>query len=348
MSKFFLRQLPLIGREGQRKLKDSFVCVVGVGGLGSVVADLLVRSGVGKIRLIDKDTVQASNLHRQLLYSYEDLGKSKAETAAQKLRKIYPEVSVEIFKEFIHAENALELLAGCDVVVDCTDRIRTRYILNDAAWLLGIPWVYGALLKYSFQVSVFNFQGGASYRCLFPEIPSEEEIPTCNSEGVLPPSVYVAASLQANEVLKTLLEDNENLLNGKLLLGDLQKNQYTIFEIPPCEKIKNEILKHRRIAVGTRKKQKEDGFVSYAELLRWQEEKKEFLLWDLRFPWEEDNCKLQGERVDLGELTTKLQAIDREKRIVFFCSQGIRSRLARRFAEQAGFREVFHSYCSEL
>ncbi len=339
MKNFFLRQLPLLGEKGQEKLAKSVVGIVGVGGLGSVVADLLVRSGIGKILLIDKDFVRSENIHRQLLYTYHDLNKPKVLAAKEKLQAVYPDGSVEIFQTFLTKKNATDLLASCHVIVDCTDRIRARYILNDVSEKLNIPWVFGALLKYSFQLSVFNLQGKYNYKCLFPEEISEEEIPTCNTEGILPPTVYAAASLQANEVLKILLGETENLLNGKLLLGNLLENRYEVLEISPCSRTNETFFVENKIS---------EGFIAYSELLQWLKENKDFLLWDLRFPWEEEECQISGEKTDLGELKEKLRLLSKDRTLVFFCNRGIRSRLAMQTAKSEGFFNSFFSYCPKF
>ncbi len=222
--------LPEIGLIGQEKLAAAKVLVVGAGGLGSPVLQYLVAAGVGKIGIVDGDVVAVSNLHRQVLYTPTDVGKPKVLCAQNQLQKHNPEVLIDVYNVFISAKNAAEIIANYHIVVDGTDQIAVRYLLNDACVNLGKPLVYGAIHKFQGQVSVFNFLGGPTYRDLFPDEPAEDSIPSCAENGVLgilPGFVGVA---QANEVLKIILNFG-NVLSGKLWVFDAKTMCSELIEI---------------------------------------------------------------------------------------------------------------------
>jgi len=215
----YSRQIILdeIGLLGQEKLAAAKVLVVGAGGLGCPVLQYLVAAGVGKIGIADGDVVSISNLHRQVLYSTKDVGKPKVECAKARLLAQNPEVKIDVYNEFISEENAAEIIAKYDIVVDGTDQIPVRYLWNDVCTTLAKPWVYGAIHKFEGQVSVFNFQGGPSYRDLFPEQPAVRSIPSCAENGVLGVLPGMIGLVQATEVLKIILGFGE-VLSGKLWL----------------------------------------------------------------------------------------------------------------------------------
>jgi molybdopterin/thiamine biosynthesis adenylyltransferase/rhodanese-related sulfurtransferase len=211
--------LPRIGEGGQAQLKSSKVFCVGAGGLGSPALLYLAAAGIGRLTIIDDDTIERSNLQRQILHADQNVGALKAESAMLRLRELNPSISIEIYTERLTSENALELLSGHDIVVDGTDNIPTRYLINDACELLGIPWVYGSIYRFEGQVSVFNMDGGPTYRDLFPTPPSPESVPSCEDGGVLGVLPGVIGSIQATEAIKVLLGIGEPL-RGKLLIYD--------------------------------------------------------------------------------------------------------------------------------
>ena len=212
-------QLPEIGEAGQLKLRAARVLVVGAGGLGCPVLQYLAAAGVGTLGIIDADVVDESNLHRQILFGPADVGRSKAETAAAVVARLNPLVATEVHNTRLDLSNVRALVEAYDVVVDGTDNFATRYLLNDACVLLGRPLVSGAIYKFEGQVSVFNYQGGPTYRCLFPVPPGADEAPNCSATGVLGVLPGVVGTAQATETLKVLLNLGE-VLSGRLWLFD--------------------------------------------------------------------------------------------------------------------------------
>jgi molybdopterin/thiamine biosynthesis adenylyltransferase/rhodanese-related sulfurtransferase len=208
-----------VGPKGQAKLKASSVLCIGAGGLGSPVLMYLAAAGVGRIGVVDPDRVEASNLQRQILHGESTLGHPKVESARARLADINPHVHVEVFETALSSENALQLLADWDVVVDGSDNFPTRYLVNDACVLLDKPLVYGSIYKFEGQMSVFNYRGGPNYRDLFPEPPPPGAVPSCAEAGVLGVLPAVVGSVQATETLKILLDIGESL-SGRLLLYD--------------------------------------------------------------------------------------------------------------------------------
>lgn len=211
--------LPEVGPEGQARLKESAVLVVGAGGLGSPLLMYLAAAGVGRIGIVEYDTVDLSNLQRQVLYTTFDVGQPKAEVAASHLSALNPHVQVEAHPVRLTSQNALDLFARYDLIVDASDNFPTRYLVNDAAVLVDKPLVYGAIHRFDGQVSVFHYQGGPCYRCLFPKPPKPGSVPSCAQAGVFGVLPGVVGSLMAAEVLKLLLGIGRPL-SGRLLLYD--------------------------------------------------------------------------------------------------------------------------------
>lgn len=215
----YIRQTTLkgFGLEGQKKLTDSKVLVIGAGGLGVPVLTYLNAMGVGKIGIVDYDVVSITNLHRQVLYAQSDVDTSKVIAASEKLKAQNPDTDIVVYHTFLTTKNALEIIEDYDIVVDASDNFPTRYLVNDACVILNKPFVYGALHGYEGQVSVFNFNGGPTYRCLFPNMPKENEVPNCNEHGVLGIIPGIIGNLQALETIKVITGIGE-VLAGKLLL----------------------------------------------------------------------------------------------------------------------------------
>ena len=211
--------LPEVGLEGQKKLKASSVLCVGTGGLGSPLLMYLGAAGVGRIGIVDFDTVDASNLQRQVIHGTSTVGRPKVESARERLRDLNPNVQVDVYETPLSSENALDILAPYDVVVDGTDNFPTRYLVNDACVILGKPNVYGSIFRFEGQASVFNHAGGPNYRDLYPEPPPPGLVPSCAEGGVLGVLPGIIGCIQANETLKILLGIGETL-SGRLLLFD--------------------------------------------------------------------------------------------------------------------------------
>ncbi|GIW24010.1 molybdopterin-synthase adenylyltransferase MoeB [Meiothermus sp.] len=211
--------LPGVGGAGQARLKQSSVLVVGAGGLGSPVLMYLAAAGVGRLGIVEMDRVALSNLQRQVLFDTEHIGQPKAEVARARLNGLNPHIEIHTHTLKLDSHNALEILAPYDLVVDCSDNFPTRYLVNDACVLLDKPLVYGAIHQFEGQLSVFHYQGGPCYRCLFPNPPQPGTVPNCSEAGVFGVLPGVIGSLMATEALKLLLGQGE-VLSGKLLLYD--------------------------------------------------------------------------------------------------------------------------------
>ena len=226
--------LDKIGLEGQEKLKGAKVLVIGAGGLGCPVLQYLTAAGVGTIGIIDFDIVDETNLQRQILFTVNDVGVNKAEAAENRLRQLNPYVRFNIYPERLTTKNALNLFSEYDIIVDGTDNFSTRYLVNDACVITGKPLVYGAIYKFEGQVAVFNFNGGPSYRCLFPEPPKSGSVPNCSEVGVIGVLPGLIGTQQANEVIKLILEIGEPL-SGKLLTYNSLDNSFFTLKVNRSE-----------------------------------------------------------------------------------------------------------------
>jgi adenylyltransferase/sulfurtransferase len=211
--------LPEIGKEGQERLMEAKVLVIGAGGLGCPALQYLAAAGVGAIGIADGDTVEMSNLQRQVLYTESDIGSGKAVTAQKRVQAANPHVQVNVHPFKVGQDNITALVAGYDIVVDGTDNFASRYLINDACALLNKPWVFGSIYRFEGQVSVFNYEGGPGYRSLFPFPPGEEESPDCSMTGVLCSLPGIVGSLQATEVVK-MITGAGSVLSGRLLIID--------------------------------------------------------------------------------------------------------------------------------
>ncbi|MEN2997827.1 MAG: HesA/MoeB/ThiF family protein [Brevinematia bacterium] len=230
-----------IGIEGQKKLLSSKVLVVGAGGLGSPVMYYLSAIGIGKIGIVENDVVELSNLQRQIIHDSQHIGVHKGELAKKKINALNPETEVELFKTFLDATNATEIVNKYDVIIDCTDNLQTRLLLNDTSYLLGKPLVHGAVSEFTGQVSVFiPGENTPCYRCIYEE-PSTELTTSCRERGILGSVAGVIGTIQATETIKVILGIGESLV-GKLLVYEALKAKFSIFTIkknsscPLCNK----------------------------------------------------------------------------------------------------------------
>ena len=229
--------LPGIGGEGQQRLKEASVLVIGAGGLGSPVAMYLAAAGVGRIGLVDFDAVELSNLQRQLLHDTDDVGRPKVASGADRLRALNPNVEVVAHQTLLSSENAFDVLGGYDIVVDGTDNFPVRYLVNDATQMLRKPLVYGSIYQWEGQASVFlPGEETPCYRCLFPEPPPPGTVPSCAEGGVFGVLPGIIGSIQAVEAIKLALGVGETLA-GKLVLYDAMRNEFTTVKLrwdPDC------------------------------------------------------------------------------------------------------------------
>ncbi len=325
------RQISLkdFGPNAQQALRESSVLVVGLGGLGVPVLQYLNAMGVGTLGLIDQDTVELANLQRQVIYSEEDIGQSKLAIALQKLKAQNSETTFHSYDSFLVRENALEIIDQYDLVVDATDNFATRYLINDCCVILNKPFVYGALHGFEGQVSVFNYKGGPTYRCLFPNPPTNSEIPNCDENGVLGVVPGIVGNLQALETVKVLTGIGE-VLSGQLLLFDgltqsFQKIRFNsksanleisslqeTYDIPVCDNIPS---------------------VSPEELKKLLDSTDPVQLIDVRTEAEFDDYHLpDAVHIPLDELESRMNEIEFKREVYFLCQSGKRSEAASRMA----------------
>ncbi|MBF8247876.1 MAG: molybdopterin biosynthesis protein MoeB [Bacteroidetes bacterium] len=340
--------MPEVGLEGQRKLKSSSVLVVGAGGLGSPVALYLAAAGVGRIGIADSDTVDLTNLQRQILHSTEDLGQPKTESAGRRLRNLNPEIEIEMHRARLSSENALDILKDFDVVVDGTDNFPSRYLLNDACVLLGKPNVYGSIFRFEGQVSVFDAEDGPCYRCVYPEPPPPGLVPSCAEGGVLGVLPGIIGTLQASEVIKLLLGIGESLM-GRMLLFDALKVQFRELKIrkdpkcPVCGEnptIRELIDYDAFCGYDSRNAGKNEAEISVEELRRRLDNGDDILLLDVREPVESEIVTIGGILMPLRDLPGRVRELDSAREIVAYCHHGERSQRAVALLKELGFKKA--------
>lgn len=311
-----------IGESGQKKLKAAKVLVIGAGGLGCPILQYLAAAGIGHLGIIDHDTIDVSNLQRQILFNHDDLGKNKAKVAAKKLSLLNPYVIFRIFDFALSTRNALEIFKDFDIIVDGSDNFPTRYLVNDAAVISKKPLVFGSIFKFEGQVSLFNFEDGPNYRCLFPSPPRPGEVPSCSEIGVLGVLPGIIGSLQANEVLKLVLNLGENL-SGKLLSFNALNLSQQIFKFSKNEDIKIlELQKDYESFCGF---ESPDDQITYEGLLRFGQD---YSLLDVRSKSERDINSLGGIHIPLDEIEDRWTEIETKKTVVVYCQSGKRSAAA--------------------
>ncbi len=321
--------LPEFGEEAQLKLKNAKVLVIGAGGLGCPALLYLTAAGVGTIGIIDGDIVDESNLQRQVLFASRDIGKKKAEIAAQKLSKQNQFVHFKVYSELLTNQNALALFEQYDVIVDGTDNFATRYLCNDAAVICNKPLVHGSIFKFEGQVSVFNYQNGPTYRCLFPEPPSAGTVPSCSEIGVIGVLPGIVGNYQALETIKVITGVG-SALSGKLLCINTLNNSQQILEFDRDETLAtvSRLLDSYEVFCGFNPLIKEITF-DEAQLLL---EGKNHQLIDVRETQEFNNHNIGGKNLPLSSLHP--DQITELSTPIFICQKGVRSlRAAQLFSE---------------
>ncbi|WP_299762108.1 HesA/MoeB/ThiF family protein [uncultured Pontibacter sp.] len=314
--------LPEIGLEGQQRLKQASVLVIGAGGLGCPVLQYLAAAGVGQIGIVDDDLVEESNLHRQVLYSSADAGRQKAVVAAEKITLLNPLVQVRAYPERLNSHNAEILLRYYDIVIDGSDNFPTRYLVNDTCMALDKPFVYGSVQKFHGQVAVFNYQNGPSYRCLYPEPPAASEIPNCAEAGVLGVLPGLVGMYMANEALKLICQIGEPL-SGKLLVLDILQNDFRLLGIKRTSRANVKAAPDS--APEECSSTKTD--INLPELEEGLAQQR-FYLVDVRESYEFDDFNIGGNNIPLAELPEKIDELPQGKVIVFCCQSGARSSAA--------------------
>ncbi|MBZ5585373.1 MAG: molybdopterin-synthase adenylyltransferase MoeB [Acidobacteriia bacterium] len=347
--------IPEVGMEGQEKLKAARVLLIGAGGLGAPLGLYLSAAGVGRLGIVDFDVVDFTNLQRQVIHSTPDVGRKKLDSAAEKMQAINPHVSVTKHETALTSENALDILKDYDIVVDGTDNFPTRYLVNDACVLLGKPNVYGSIFRFEGQATVFAYQGGPCYRCLYPEPPPPGLVPSCAEGGVLGILPGTIGLIQATETVKLILGIGEPLA-GRLLLYDALAMRFRELklrrdpECPVCGEhptITKLIDYHQFCGVpspreAARQESKvNEGEIDVTEVKQKLDRGDDFTLIDVREPHEYKIASIPGARlVPLGEFPRRVGEFDPERDIVIHCKSGMRSAKACGILRNAGFKRV--------
>lgn len=344
--------LPEVGMEGQQRLKAARVLCVGAGGLGSPLALYLAAAGVGTLGLVDFDVVDASNLQRQILHSTRDVGRSKLDSAAEKLAALNPTVQIVKHPTMLTSANALEILSDYDLVADGTDNFPTRYLVNDACVIAGKPNVYASIFRFEGQASVFAAREGPCYRCIYPEPPPAGTVPNCAEGGVLGILPGLLGVIQATEVIKLILGKGESLI-GRLLLVDalamrfrelkLRKNP----ECPVCgaHPTITELIDYQQFCGLTPAAQEtalKNGIpqMTPTELKQRLDAGDEIFVLDVREPFEYQIASIGGTLIPINEVPQRLGEIDREREVVVHCKSGGRSQRVAEFLAQSGYTRV--------
>lgn len=339
--------LPELGQEGQRRLKESSVLVVGVGGLGIPASVYLAAAGVGRVGVVDGDVVERSNLHRQTIYSEADVGRPKARVAGERLRDVNPHITVEAHELRLSSSNAMEILKGYDVVVDCTDNFPARYLINDACVLLGRPDVYASIFRFDGQASVFDSRRGPCYRCLFPEPPPPDSVQDCAQAGVLGVLPGIMGSIQAVEAMKLLLGEG-NALVGRLLLFNASDASFNELRFkknegcPVCGRNPSirKLIDYEQFC-GLRKEPLGVEEITPRELKRLMDGPGRVVVLDVREPYEHELCSIEGSSlIPLGELGQRAGELDKDADVVVYCHVGVRSARAVMLLSSMGFARV--------
>ncbi|SFE80984.1 molybdopterin-synthase adenylyltransferase MoeB [Thermoflexibacter ruber] len=327
--------LPKVGVAGQNSLKNARVLVIGAGGLGCPLLEYLTAAGVGRIGIVDSDSVDVTNLQRQVIYRTQDEGKPKAPTSAELLQQRNPHVQFDIFQMQLNSQNALQIIENYDIVADCSDNFPTRYLVNDACILLKKPFVYGAIYQFEGQVSVFNLHDASpTYRCLFPKPPSAEEAPNCATAGVFGLLAGMIGLYQANEVLKIILGVGE-VLDGKLLMINMldatsrtikikqrfDKNSitelidYDVF----CNSYSTEVTSSDAIHLSLKS-------ITVQELKEALDRGEDIFLLDVREAHEYEICHLEeAVQIPMSSISEHVDLIPQNKKVVVYCHHGMRS-----------------------
>jgi sulfur-carrier protein adenylyltransferase/sulfurtransferase len=351
--------IPEIGMAGQKRLKNARVLAVGAGGLGSPALVYLAAAGVGTLGIVEFDVVDESNLQRQIIHGQSDVGRSKAESARDSVKEINPYVTVEVHEERLDSSNVMEIFAQYDLIVDGTDNFATRYLVNDAAVLLGKPYIWGSIYRFDGQVSVFWADHGPCYRCLYPEPPPPGMVPSCAEGGVLGVMAGTIGTLQVNEAIKVLTGVGEPLL-GTLMVYDALESSFRRVRVrkdPDCavcgpHPTVTELIDYDAFCGTISAEAAEaarDATISVIDLSAMLDERaageRDFLLIDVREPAEYEIVSIPGavlipkNEFLLGEA---LETMPQDKPIVVHCKTGIRSAEVLAVLKGAGFADAVH------
>ena len=346
--------LPSFGVEGQEKLKHASVLVIGAGGLGAPVLQYLAAAGVGKIGIVDFDTVDVSNLQRQVLFSSDEVDQSKSQVASEKLQRLNPLIQIECINARLSAQNAKSIVVHYDIVVDGSDNLPTRYLVNDVCVMLDKPLVYGAIFQYEGQTSVFNQvlkdgTRGPNYRDLFPEPPPPEMVPSGSEGGVLGVLPGIIGSMMANEAIKIMTDVGETL-SGRLVLFNsfdfttrtvnLRKSKFNPIngENPTI----HDLIDYELFCDPSRKSNHVKE-IEPIELKEWMDSKKEFQLVDVRDNAEVNLVRLESIHIPLMQLEVSVTKIQKNIPVVVYCKSGGRSEKAiKKLESNYGFNNLLN------
>lgn len=345
--------MPEVGLDGQRKLKAAKVLVIGTGGLGSPLALYLAAAGVGTLGLVDFDVVDVSNLQRQIIHGTADVGRSKCQSAASRLKDVNPEVKLDIWEDRFTSKNALDIVRHYDIVVDGTDNFPTRYLVNDACVLLNKPNVYGSIFRFDGQATVFDPRVGPCYRCLYPEPPPPGEVPSCAEGGVLGILPGVIGCIQATETIKLILGIGEPLI-GRLLHYDALGMTFKTYKIrrspkwpvgEPHPTIKGLIDYEEFCGIGRGEPAKPlaaaGGEITPTELKKRIDAGENLFVLDVRNPNEFAICRIPGTTLlPLPELPTRLAEVPKDREVIVHCKSGMRSAKAIEFLKAQGYTKL--------
>lgn len=345
--------LPEVGLEGQKRLKAASVLLIGAGGLGSPVGLYLTAAGVGRLGVVDFDVVDISNLQRQVLHGTSDVGQRKTDSAAERIRSLNPDIEVKTFETRIRSDNAMDLIRPYDIVIDGTDNFPTRYLVNDACVLLGKANIYGSIFRFEGQASVFFPPAGPCYRCLYPEPPPPEMVPSCAEGGVLGILPGVMGCIQATEAIKLILGIGSPLI-GRLMLYDALAMQFRELKLqrdPACpvcgdDASIKELIDYEQFC-GVRGEEPAEPAIesqwetTVEEVKARLDRGEDFDILDVRTPQEWDICHIEGARlIPVDELPARVHELDSAREMVVHCKMGARGARAVEFLRGAGFRKI--------
>ncbi|NMB53923.1 MAG: molybdopterin-synthase adenylyltransferase MoeB [Leptolinea sp.] len=341
--------IPEVGLEGQRKLKESSMLLIGAGGLGSPAAYYLAAAGIGHIGLVDNDVVDVSNLQRQILHDTAHVGKLKAESGKDKLLAINPFIEVDAISTFFNADTAIEISRGYDIILDCTDNFATRYLINDLCVLTGKPEVYGAIYRFEGQISVFDAKIGPCYRCLFPNVPPPELSPSCSDTGVFGILPGVVGTMMATEAIKLALGIGTPLIGQFMIYDGLETSFHKVSfqkqagclvcgDNPTIHTLTDSAASCEDSSLYTLTP---EDRITPEELHKKLQGNKSITLLDVRAPVELQISAIPGAiNIPLERLPERMDELDRQKETVVFCRSGRRSARAVSLLKNAGFASV--------
>jgi sulfur-carrier protein adenylyltransferase/sulfurtransferase len=343
--------MPEVGMDGQLKLKAAKVLLVGAGGLGAPLGMYLAAAGIGRIGIVDFDTVDFTNLQRQIIHGTKDVGRKKLDSAAETMQDINPYVQIDKYEVPLTSENALEIIREYDMVIDGTDNFPTRYLVNDACVLLKKPNVYGSIFRFEGQATVFAYEDGPCYRCLYPEPPPPGLVPSCAEGGVLGILPGMIGIVQATEAVKLILGTGEPLV-GRLVLYDALAMRFRELklrrnpECPVCgdHPTVTKLIDYQEFCGFGRGEEpvvETTGDIEPTEVKQKIDRGDNFVLIDVREPHEYQICNIPSARlIPLGELPKRVNELNTADEIVAHCKSGMRSAKAVEFLKQAGFKRV--------